>query len=197
MTAVFITACGIRHRDATVFRHLALFRAALCLVSIIAITACSTPRPVDNQSATPTTTTFIIVRHAEKATDDKKDPSLSEAGLMRADRLAARLVDEPLVAAYATDYRRTRQTAAPAAEAHEIVVSVYDAQLPATTLVSQLRKAHTHGTVLVVGHSNTVPEIVAALSGTIVPQMADDEFDRLYRIDLKADGETTLFQDRY
>lgn len=162
----------------------------------MAITACSTPRPVANQSAT-TTTTFIIVRHAEKGTDDKKDPSLSEAGLLRAERLAARLADKPLVAAYATDYRRTRQTAAPAAEAHGIAVTVYDAQLPATTLVSQLRKAHTHGTVLVVGHSNTVPEIVAAFAGTVVPAMTDDEFDRLYRIDLKANGETTLHQDQY
>jgi len=162
----------------------------------MAITACSTPHPVASQSAT-TTTTFIIVRHAEKGTDDKKDPSLSDVGLLRAERLAARLADEPLVAAYATDYRRTRQTAAPAAEAHGIVVTVYDAQLPATALVSQLRKAHTHGTVLVVGHSNTVPEIVAALSGTVVPAMADDEFDRLYRIDLTANGKTTLLQERY
>ena len=162
----------------------------------MAITACSTPHPVASQSAT-TTTTFIIVRHAEKGTDDKKDPPLSDIGLLRAERLAARLADEPLVASYATDYRRTRQTAAPAAEAHGIMVTVYDAQLPATALVSQLRKAHMHGTVLLVGHSNTVPEIVAALSGTVVPAMADDEFDRLYRIDLKANGETTLHQDQY
>lgn len=161
----------------------------------MAITACSTPRPAVNQSAT--TTTFIIVRHAEKGADDKKDPSLSDVGLLRAGRLAARLADAPLVATYATGYRRTQQTAEPAANRHGIVVTVYDAQLPATALVSQLRKAHTHGTVLVVGHSNTVPEIVAALSGTVVPAMADDEFDRLYRIDIKADGTATLLQDRY
>ena len=160
----------------------------------MAAAACSTARPVVDQSAT---TTFFVVRHAEKGTDDKKDPSLSDIGLLRAGRLAARLVDAPLVAAYATGYRRTQQTAGPAAKGHGIVVTVYDAQLPATVLVSQLRKAHTHGTVLVVGHSNTVPEIVAALSGTVVPAMADDEFDRLYRIDIKADGTATLLQDRY
>lgn len=199
MTSVFFkTAFRYRYRDTATHHPFAIVRAVLCLVSIMAITACSTPHPVASQSATATaTTTFIIVRHAEKGTDDKKDPSLSDVGLLRAERLAARLADKPLVAAYATDYRRTRQTAAPAAEAHGIVVTVYDAQLPATALVSQLRKAHMHGTVLVVGHSNTVPEIVAALSGTVVPAMADDEFDRLYRIDLTANGKTTLLQERY
>lgn len=194
MTSAFKTiGCG-PDRDTTIRHSLAILRAALCLVSIMATTAYSTPRSVANQTAT---TTFIVVRHAEKGTDDKNDPSLSDAGLLRAERLAARLVDEPLVAVYATDYRRTRQTAGPAAKAHGVVVSVYDAQLHATALASQLHAAHTRGTVLVVGHSNTVPEIVAALSGTVVPAIADDEFDRLYRIDIKADGEATLLQDRY
>lgn len=193
MPSAFKTPCRSRCRDATVRHPLAIIRAALCLVLIMTLTACSTPGPVANE----TVTTFIVVRHAEKGTDDKKDPSLSAVGLLRAERLAARLAYELLVAAYATDYRRTRQTAGPAAKERGIAVSVYDAQLPATALALQLRKAHTRGTVLVVGHSNTVPEIVAALSGTVVPAIADDEFDRIYRIDIRADGKATLAQDRY
>ena len=165
---------------------------ACLLLSVLA--ACGNAPPVKDADAA---VTFVIVRHAEKSSDDPRDPSLSEIGKARAQGLARLLADTPLSAAYATGFRRTQQTAQPTADAHDVKIEIYDAKLPATALASQLRKAHAHGTVLVVGHSNTVPEIVATLSGTVVPAMADDEFDRLYRIDLTANGETTLLQERY
>ena len=162
---------------------------------ILALAACSTVshRPVG------ATTTFVVVRHAEKGNDDARDPSLSDAGRARALALAlARLLaDAPLSAVYATGYRRTQQTALPAAEAHGLTVTTYDAQSTAATFAAQLRAAHTSGTVLVVGHSNTVPEIVAALSGQPVEPMADTEFDRLYRVRIASDGTAMLEQSRY
>lgn len=120
----------------------------------MALVACNTTKP-----EAAMTTTFVIVRHAEKGTDDPRDPALSETGQGRAQALARLLVDAPLTAAYATGYRRTQQTARPAAEAHGIAVTTYDAQLPATAFASNLRATHHGGTILVVGHSNTVPEI--------------------------------------
>ncbi len=159
---------------------------------LIATNACSPIKP-DSGFAT----TFVIVRHAEKGEDDARDPSLSETGRQRAQALARLLANAPLTAAYATAYQRTQQTAQPAADSHGIGVMIYDARLPANEFAATLRASHHGGTVLVVGHSNTVPEIVAALSGTVVPAIADDEFDRIYRIDIKADGEATLLQDRY
>ncbi len=107
------------------------------------------------------------------------------------------LADAPLRAAYATAYRRTQQTAQAAADAHGIALTVYDAQQPAPAFASQLRAAQTAGTVLVVGHSNTVPEIVAALSAQTVEPMAETEFDRLYRVRMAADGAATLERSRY
>lgn len=143
------------------------------------------------------TVTFIVVRHAEKGTDDARNPSLSEAGLARAQRLAALLSDEPVNAAYATAYRRTYQTAQPVAADHFFRITTYDAQLPAPQFAAQLRELHKIGAVLVVGHSNTVPDIVGALSGQPVAAMGDNEFDRLYRIRIGADGKATLSQETY
>ena len=168
-------------------------RLLTCLM-LSALVACSSAPPMKDIDAA---TTFVIVRHAEKSTDDPQDPSLSETGKERAQSLARLLADAPLSAAYATGFRRTQQTAQPAADARGVKITIYDAKMPATALASQLRAAHTHGTVLVVGHSNTVPEIVAALSGQPVDAISDDQYDLVYRVDTGSDGKVTLTRDRY
>lgn len=160
--------------------------------AVLALTACAAA-PARDAGAT----TFIVVRHAEKGTDDARDPSLSQAGQARAQRLAALLSDEPVNAAYATAYRRTFQTAQPVAENHFLRITTYDAQMPAPQFAERLRTLHKIGTVLVVGHSNTVPDIVGALSGRQIAAMGDDEFDRLYRIRIDADGKAALSQETY
>ena len=167
-------------------------RTIACLL-LCALAACATMPTKD----VATTTTFVVVRHAEKASDDARDPPLSETGETRARSLARLLADSPLTAVYATGFQRTQQTARPSADAHGIRITIYDAQLPATALAAQLRAAHAHGTVLVVGHSNTVPDIVAALSGQPVDAMSDDQYDLVYRVGTGSDGKTTLTRDRY
>ena len=147
-------------------------------------------------SPTPAGATFIVVRHAEK-TDDGKDPPLSEAGLARAQTLAGALRDVPLRGAYATAYQRTQQTAAPAAGLHALPVVTYDARLPAADFAAQLRRDHVAGTVLVVGHSNTVPGIAAALCQCTVPPMEDTEYDRWTSIQVDGNGKATLRAERY
>jgi broad specificity phosphatase PhoE len=166
---------------------------ALLLGCIFMLSACTT-RSVNN---THVAVEYIVVRHAEKGTDDARDPSLSEVGKARARALATVLADTPLHAAYATAYQRTQQTAQPTASSHGLSVMTYDAKLPATTFVAQLRATHTKGAVLVVGHSNTVPEIVTALSGHAVEPMPETMFDRLYRITIDSTGTATLVQERY
>ncbi len=153
--------------------RLSALLACLCL---LLSTACAAPQARDASVA------FVVVRHAEKAKDDPRDPSLSEAGQERARALARNLQDEPIVAAYATQYRRTRQTAQPAADAHGVTVIAYDADFPASALAAQLRRDHASGTVLVVGHSNTVPDIVAALCGCAVSPLAESDYGDLYRV---------------
>lgn len=138
-------------------------------------------------------TVVIVVRHAEKATDDPRDPTLSAPGQARAQALAATLAGAGLDAAYSTQYRRTRLTAEPAAAAAGIAVQVrpVDASNEATydaDLARDLRALPAGSTALVVGHSNTVPGLVKAIAGVDAAPMADTEFDRYTVIVLPADG---------
>ena len=151
--------------------------------------------PTADAGTAGTPATFVVVRHAEKAAGGS-DPSLSPAGQARAQSLAQR-IGQPLRAAYATAYRRTQETAQPAAQAHGIAVTTYDANLPATDFAAQLRRDHAGDQVLVVAHSNTAPQIAAALCGCEVAPMADDEFDRLMTVTVARDGRATFREDRY
>src|SRR3546814_12110903 len=101
--------------------------------------------------------TDVVVRHAEKVDDGSRDPSLTDAGRARAHALAGLLRSRDVVAVYATDFRRTRDTAEPTAAVHDLSIISYDAEAPAEAVAERLRRAHATGTVLVVAHSNTVP----------------------------------------
>lgn len=142
----------------------------------------------------------IVVRHAERADRGagtgaamtaSPDPELSEAGKVRAQKLAAMLGDAGVVAIYTTEFRRTKDTAAPLAAGTGVAAQVVPAR-EAATLIEKI-KAHKSGAVVVVGHSNTVPAIIEALGGSAVT-MADDEYDSLYFV--AADGTTTRIRFR-
>ncbi|MFD0738699.1 histidine phosphatase family protein [Lysobacter koreensis] len=167
---------------------LPMLAAIACLLSACAHTAPS----VENAGVS-----FVVVRHAERSSDDPRDPNLSDAGRARAAALAASLAGAPVAAVYATAYRRTQQTAAPSASAHALTVTTYDAKQPAAEFAAQLKRTHPRGTVLVVGHSNTAPEIAAALCACTVEPMGDAEYDRRLRIDIGADGVAKLSVSRY
>lgn len=168
-----------------------IFLSALLGLGLLG--GCSTtPAPAEADALT-----WVVVRHAEKATDDPEDPNLSAQGQARAQRLAQVLASAPVVAVYATEYKRTRQTGQPTADAHHVTISPYYAKGPAAEVAAQLKAAHAHGTVLVVGHSNTVPDLVSALSGQLVDPMPDTEYDRLIRIHVSQDGQVRVEINRY
>lgn len=144
----------------------------------------------------------VVVRHAEKDDDDKLDPSLAGAGEVRAQALAATLAGAGLDRAIATQFRRTRQTAEPAAAAAGIAVEVREinggnAASYAGDLATALRAMPAGSTVLVVGHSNTVPGIVEALSGQTAEEMPETEYDRYTLVLLDADGGARVVTSRY
>jgi broad specificity phosphatase PhoE len=148
----------------------------------------------------PPDTVVVVVRHAEKGTDDPKDPSLSAEGQARAQRLAVALKDLPLTAVVASQFRRTQQTAQPAAQAQGLEVKVKpigDSVAFARELAHHIRQDHAGHALLVVGHSNTVPDVVEALTGTKPAPIADDEFDRIYVVTLPADGKARFVVLRY
>lgn len=143
------------------------------------------------------TVTFVVLRHAEKTSDDPRDPNLSEAGHDRAHRLSQALQRVDLQAVYATPFRRTRQTAQPAAQGHGLPIRVYPADQDANEMAMRLREQHHHGTVLVIGHSNTVPGIVAALCRCAVPPLAETDYDRWFELTGPAEGHLNLKSSRW
>lgn len=163
--------------------------AALALS--LALGGCAT-RPTEAEAPL----TYVVVRHAEKSTDDPRDPSLNEAGQARAERLAASLAQAPMRAVYATEYRRTRQTGEPTARAHGLTMTRYDAKQAAAEFAATLRRDHRDGTVLVVGHSNTAPAIAAALCACDVAPMPETEFDRRMVVRIDAQGRASFEQTR-
>ncbi len=125
-----------------------------------------------------TTTTAFVVRHAEKAMGDG-DPPLSLEGSVRAKALAHVVEDTNVVAAYCTQYQRTRQTVKPLAQQANIPIREINADQVAM-LVHDVLVNHAGKTVVIAGHSDTVPQIVYELGGGSVPPISENEYDNLY-----------------
>lgn len=172
----------------------AALRIAGLAALLLAIAGCGLARGAHSDAAP--TTTFIVVRHAEKV-DASRDPDLSPAGHARAQALAQRLEGRGLVAIYATEFKRTGQTVAPTARAHALPVTAYLAAQPAAEFAAALKAAHPRGVVLIAGHSNTVPGIVAALCACEVAAMDESEYTRWSEVLFDAGGHARLIQDRY
>jgi phosphohistidine phosphatase SixA len=152
-----------------------LRRTALLILVVVAV-----PMTASAQQ------TVFLVRHAERAdtaAGEKPmkgaDPDLSEAGRTRAASLARALEDAKVTAIFATEFKRTQQTAAPLAKALGIEVTVVPADHTAD-LVKRIKGAK--GNVLVVGHSDSVPEIIKALGVAAPVTIADSEFDNLFLV---------------
>ena len=179
---------GPSRGSCTAWRH-----ALPALLAVVMLLACASPPP---ERAAAGGVVFVVVRHAEKA-DASADPELSAAGHARARKLATRLAGEPLVAIYTTDLHRTRQTVAPVAAAQRLQPVLYDPREPAASFIARLRAAHPGGTVLVAGHSNTVPDLVATLCACDVEPMPEHEFDRISTVRIDAHGRARLEVARY
>ncbi len=115
----------------------------------------------------------FIVRHAEKATNDAKDPDLSGAGRKRAQILAGVLKNAAIAEIFTTEFKRTKETAAPVAKELRIAPTVVPAK-EIGVLVSKLR--HLNGNALVVGHGNTIPDIIKALGLDIPVNIPETDY---------------------
>lgn len=142
------------------------------------------------------TTRYYLVRHAEKASE-APDAELSATGLARAGILRDSLLDKSIERIYASTVTRTQQTAQPLATALNLPLNLYrpDTTAGFITALKQISGMD----VLVVGHSNNIPQIVQGLCGQNVA-IADDDFDNLFIVKItKAWGTTkkTLLQTTY
>lgn len=145
-------------------------RLALMLSAAATLVACATAAPQPEPA-------YYVMRHLQKGTGD--DPGLTEQGRSCAARVAEELSGSGIRAIFASRTRRAQETAAPAASRLGVVPAAYD---PRDTpgLVAQVRAQP--GSVLVVGHSNTVPNIVEGLGGARPADLSEDRYGEIWRV---------------
>jgi broad specificity phosphatase PhoE len=170
-----------------------LHRALVLATVFIAVVT-----PLDGQ--TVASTIVVLVRHAEKATSPE-DPGLTEGGRARAEALAEALRDARVDAVITSHYERTRKTAEPVAAARHLTPVLIragtDTSAHVREVAAAVRSQAAGGLVLVVGHTNTIPPIIAALGGPQLPDICDGEYARLFTLVLPPGGTPRLIQSTY
>jgi 2,3-bisphosphoglycerate-dependent phosphoglycerate mutase len=138
--------------------------------------------------ASPVVTTVILVRHAEKAAEPANDPPLTEEGLQRAKELARVLGRTDVSVIFSTNLKRTRATAkAIASQLHLEPMLNTPGPTYARDVARRILTHHKGKTILVVGHTNTTRDVIAALGVANPPTIPETEFDNLFIVTL-ADG---------
>jgi len=127
------------------------------------------------------TTNYYLVRHAERL-DSSKDSPLSEEGRERAQALKEKLYPEGIDAVYATPYQRTQQTGQPLVDAIGKDLIIYGTD--STYQFVQGLKKQKNKNIVIVGHSNTVPEMVLYFTADTV-HVGHDDYDDLFKVKLK------------
>jgi phosphohistidine phosphatase SixA len=128
-------------------------------------------------------TTIYLIRHAEK--DTGNNPPLTQAGFIRAGDLMRYLRNKGVSKIYSTKYKRTSQTADSLKQAQDLTTIIYEADTVGNDLVNKINENGDNGkTILVVGHSNTIPKLIRRL-GVIsytVQNLGDNEFDNIFKV---------------
>jgi broad specificity phosphatase PhoE len=173
--------------------------AMRALLLLLALAAAVPARAQEAAPTVPAFTTIVLVRHAEKI-DDSEDPQLSEAGTQRAEALARALEHAGVRTILTTRYQRTRDTAAPLAARLGVAVEVVEtgsgAAAHAGAFAARVRSLPPGHVAVIVGHSNSVPAIIAALGGPDVGPIEDHEYANFFVLQLAGDG-TRLIRSRY
>jgi broad specificity phosphatase PhoE len=166
---------------------------ALAAVLVVVLAICA-------YRSVSTTTTVVVVRHAEKALGTIDDPPLSPEGEQRSERLALIFGERAgaghLDAIYVTDTRRTQQSAAPlAARLHLVPIVLRAADISA--IAGRLLQEHRGGAVLFVGHGNTLPQLVRELSGKEIDPIPDEDYGEIYVLSVPRFGKASLVRLKY
>lgn len=174
----------------TRWRLITLIAAIVSLLAILSVSAFAGDHA--EEGAKPLT--VYLVRHAEKQKGD--DPSLTKAGEARAVALGERLKDAGIEHVHTTPYKRTRETAGLASRQLDgiDIIKGYDPRKLAEFAQSLIDEGGTH---LVVGHSNTTPQLVTLLGGDPDEGMTEKTYDRLYMVLVSGQGNVTTLNLQY
>lgn len=147
------------------------------------------------------TTTVIIVRHAEKQLGTIDDPPLTAEGEVRAERLAAMLGERrdglPITRVFTSEARRSQQTAAPLARRLGIAPVTMPAR-DVRALVEALKDGRSDAAAVVVGHSNTVPQIISRLTrGRVAVTIDEEDYGALFIVTVSTFGPPSVIRLQY
>lgn len=149
-----------------------MIRSAFAGLALLVLAACAYTVPVQDAS------TFYVMRHLHTP-EGVTDPDLTPEGQRAAQQLASWFGDRPPATIFVSSTRRAKQTAAPLAAKLGITPRNYDPGNSALLVSEALKEPPP---VLIVGHSNTVPDIVAALGGERPAPLVHEDFGDIWTI---------------
>ena len=159
------------------------------------------------QQANEPVTTVFLLRHAERAEEPRQDPPLTEKGVARSEALARLLSAAGIKAIYTSQYARTRLTAEPLAKQLGVPVTAISLKISPSNpraIAEESTKetvdkilSHAGGSVLVVGHSNSIPDVIKMLGGDVVPTIDEKKFDDLFVVTVYANGKAKVTHLKY
>jgi phosphohistidine phosphatase SixA len=129
---------------------------------------------------------IVLVRHAER--DTAGADAISSKGRKRAAQLARMFADAGVTAIFTSDAERTKQTAAPLSASTGIAAR----EIAPDTDAARRDLLGAGDLAVVVGHSNTVPDLIAELGGPVLPELDANEFDRMFVLTLAGEQVSTL-----
>ncbi len=185
--------------SATLFRRRTAFLAPIWLLALAGAVVVAAALIYWNSA---TTTTVVVIRHADKGPSAIADAPLSPPGEQRAVRLAQMFGDGEkfgrVKRVYVTNTRRAQQTAAELVQRLGVKAEVVDAKSSSSELARRVLRENRGGLALVVGHSNTVPEIVGAMADVKdVPPIGEEEFDTMYIVTVPTIGRASVLRLKY
>ena len=151
--------------------------------------------------------TVFLIRHAEREDEPKQDPPLSKDGVARSQALARLLSSAGIKAIFTSQYTRTKQTAEPLATKLGLTVTAFTLKTnpsnprqiaeESTAEVTNKILEHAGQSVLVIGHSNSIPDVIKMLGGDVVPTIDEKKFDDLFIVNVYAKGKAKVVQLKY
>jgi phosphohistidine phosphatase SixA len=184
---------------------------ALLLLSQLAF-AHKTNAPSGVKTSAQSDTVFIVktvflVRHAERADEPRQDPPLTEKGVARAEALARLLSTADIKAIYTSQFARTKLTAEPLAKLTGASVTPITlktspsnpraiAEESTKEIVAKIM-VQQGGSVLVIGHSNSIPDVIKMLGGDVVPTIDEKRFDDLFIVSVYDTGRAKVTHLKY
>ncbi len=151
--------------------------------------------------------TVFLIRHAEREDEPRQDPPLKKEGVARSQELARLLGNTGIKSIYTSQFTRTKLTAEPLATKLGLTVAPISLKSNPTNprLIAEESTAEVVNkimerpgeNVLVVGHSNSIPDVIKMLGGDVVPTIDERKFDDLFIVTVYAKGKAKVTQMKY